>query len=71
MNVVGEFWRLERVKRETGLCTSTIYEMMSAGTFPKNFELTKQARAWLSTEVEAWKTARLAAARGQTTAEAA
>lgn len=53
-----EFWRIERVKRETGLGTSTIYEAMAAGTFPQNFPISKQARAWASYEVEAWKRAK-------------
>lgn len=65
---VGEFWRIERVKRETGLCVSTIYELMAAGEFPKNFALSRQARAWVSTEVENWKMRRLQEARGEAAA---
>ena len=56
-----QFWRLDRVRAETGLCTRAIYQGMSDGTFPKNFPISKQARAWLSDEIEAWKSARLAA----------
>src|SRR3954447_14354527 len=56
-----QFWRLNRVREETGLCTRSIYEGMAANTFPKNFAISKQARAWLSDEVETWKAARLAA----------
>lgn len=54
-----QFWRLERVKEETGLCTRSIYDGMKDGTFPKNFPISKQARAWLSDEVEAWKALKL------------
>jgi prophage regulatory protein len=57
-----QFWRLDRVKQETGLCTSSIYDGMADGTFPKNFPISKQSRAWLSDEIQAWKTAKLAAA---------
>ncbi len=56
-----QFWRIARVQAETGLCVSSIYEEMAAGRFPKNFAISKQARAWLSDEIETWKTARLAA----------
>lgn len=57
---VRQFWRIDRVKAETGLCTRSIYQGMANGTFPKNFPISKQARAWASDEVEAWKAARLA-----------
>ena len=57
-----QLWRLDRVREETGLCTSVIYEEMAAGTFPRNFPISKQARAWASDEVEAWKAAKLRAA---------
>ena len=57
----SEFWRLDRVRNETGLCVSSIYEGMRDGWFPKNFAVTKQARAWLASEVKAWKAQKLAA----------
>lgn len=57
-----EFWRIERVKSETGLCTSSIYEGMADGSFPQNFPISKKARAWVSDEVHAWKMAKLKAA---------
>ncbi|MBR1237658.1 AlpA family transcriptional regulator [Bradyrhizobium sp. AUGA SZCCT0182] len=61
MSSEKQFWRLARVREETGLCTRSIYDGMAAGSFPKNFPISKQARAWLSDEVKAWKAARLAA----------
>jgi len=61
MTEVGEFWRLPRVKAEVGLGTSSIYLLMAKGEFPRNFPLSRQARAWAAREVEAWKAARLAA----------
>lgn len=56
-----EFWRIDRVKAETGLCTSSIYAGMTAGTFPRNFPISTQARAWASDEIEAWKAEKFAA----------
>jgi prophage regulatory protein len=55
-----QFWRIDRVREETGLCTRVIYQMMAEGTFPKNFAISPQARAWASDEVDAWKATKLA-----------
>lgn len=57
-----QFWRIDRVKEETGLCASVIYDEMAKGTFPKNFPISKQARAWLSDDIQAWKVKTLKAA---------
>jgi prophage regulatory protein len=57
-----QFWRIARVQAETGLCASSIYEEMAAGTFPKNFAISKQSRAWLSDDVQEWKATKLKAA---------
>jgi prophage regulatory protein len=62
MSPQRQFWRINRVKEESGLCTSSIYDGMADGTFPKNFPISKQARAWLSDDIEKWKLERLAAA---------
>lgn len=53
--------RLAAVRQRTGLCTSSIYEGMKDGWFPKNFAISKQARAWDSDEIDAWIAARIAA----------
>ncbi|MGY4312868.1 helix-turn-helix transcriptional regulator [Bradyrhizobium sp. JR3.5] len=58
----NQFWRLERVQQETGLTRSAIYERMEAQTFPKNFKITERSVAWLSDEIQAWKSERLKAA---------
>jgi predicted DNA-binding transcriptional regulator AlpA len=60
MHPVGQFWRLDRVVAETGLCVRSIYEAMANGTFPRNFPISKQARAWASDEIEAWNAAKFA-----------
>lgn len=57
-----QFWRLKKVQEETGLSRSVIYDMMTDGKFPKSFLVTERCVAWLSTDVEAWKRARLKAA---------
>jgi len=53
--------RIESVRERTGLCTSSIYEGMKDGWFPKNFAISKQARAWDSDEIDEWIAARIAA----------
>jgi prophage regulatory protein len=58
----SQFWRLPRVQEETGLSRSAIYELMEAGTFPRNFPLTERRVAWVSAEIEQWKLERLKAA---------
>ena len=59
--------RLAAVRQRTGLCTSSIYEGMKDGWFPKNFAISKQARAWDSDEIDAWIKARIAARDSATT----
>jgi predicted DNA-binding transcriptional regulator AlpA len=49
----GGLLRLYRVVAETGLCVRSIYEVLANGTL--NFPISKQARAWASDEIEAWK----------------
>ena len=56
--------RLPAVKAATGLSRSTIYERISAGTFPKPIPLGDHAVGWLESEVGAWIQQRVTAARG-------
>jgi prophage regulatory protein len=51
------------VKAKTGLGISSIYALMRAGTFPKNFAITKQCRVWDEAEVDAWVKSRSEAGR--------
>jgi prophage regulatory protein len=55
--------RLSEVKAKTGLCTSVIYAGMREGSFPRNYPISKQARAWNEEEVDAWIKAKIDAAR--------
>lgn len=55
--------RLERIASvcdRTGLCVSAVYAEMAAGRFPKNFAISKQARAWDSSEIDQWIATRIA-----------
>jgi len=54
------FLRLKEVQRLTGLPRSTIYEMVNAGEFPRQFRISKRIAAWLASEIAAWQTAQLA-----------
>jgi prophage regulatory protein len=55
--------RRRQVEALTGLKRSTIYEHMSAGTFPKPIRLGLRSVGWLAHEVEGWIAARIADSR--------
>ncbi|ERS81606.1 hypothetical protein Q672_09860 [Marinobacter sp. EVN1] len=54
--------RLAETLRRTGLSRSTLYDLQTAGDFPKSIKLTRQGSAvgWLESEVNAWIEARVA-----------
>ena len=56
---LGEFWRLPRLKVETGLCKSKIYQDEKKGLFPRRIKIGRAA-VWSSAQVEAWKKAQAA-----------
>jgi prophage regulatory protein len=47
------------VERITGLSTSTIYEKIAAGAFPRPIRLGLRAVGWVEEEVQAWLERRL------------
>jgi prophage regulatory protein len=49
-----QFLRRPEVSRRTGLCRSSIYQQVEAGTFPQPVKLGLRAVAWVEDEVEAW-----------------
>ena len=53
--------RLPEVKGATGLPTSSIYDQISKGRFPRPFKLSENRVAWLEDDVAAWQAERLAA----------
>lgn len=55
------FIRLKEVRQRTGLSGSTLYRRIQEGTFPPGRSLGGRSRAWLSSEVQAWIDARIAA----------
>ncbi|MGM0584944.1 MAG: helix-turn-helix transcriptional regulator [Pseudomonadota bacterium] len=46
--------RRPAVLQATGLSTSTIYELMAAGDFPKPIRLSKRAVGWPESAVMEW-----------------
>ena len=56
-------WRLPRIKEETGLSRSAIYQRISKGTFPKQFNLGGRAVGWLEVEIRGWIKERLTESR--------
>ncbi|WP_167392105.1 helix-turn-helix transcriptional regulator [Mesorhizobium sophorae] len=49
------FLRRPDVQRLTGLSTSSMYEVMKAGTFPKPIRIGPKAVAWDADEVAEWQ----------------
>jgi prophage regulatory protein len=54
------FLRRPQVQDKTGLATSSLYDKMAAGEFPKPIKLGALAVAWDESEVDAWMAARIA-----------
>ena len=46
--------RLADVKRLTGLCKSSIYQMMKNGNFPRRIALGCRAVGWMACDIHAW-----------------
>jgi len=55
---VSDIQRLPIVRRRTGLGRSTIYRLMSNGTFPRAVQLTPRAVGWPKAAIDAWLEAR-------------
>lgn len=55
--------RLPNVKARTGLSRSTIYQRVSAGTFPPPVNLGARAVGWLESEVSDWIAAQIERSR--------
>jgi prophage regulatory protein len=52
--------RREAVEAKTGHSTSTIYEKMAAGEFPKPIKLGARAVGWLEEEIDSYISERVA-----------
>lgn len=46
--------RISEVRKITGLGRSTLYDMISAGCFPRQVRIGKRAVGWLEPEIETW-----------------
>lgn len=54
------FLRRAEVQRATGLPTSTLYDLMQRGQFPKPVPLSPGRVGWIESEVRTWQLARIA-----------
>lgn len=57
---VQNFLRRREVCERTGLKTSTLYEMMQDGRFPRPIRISKRLVVWPESEVAAWQAGRIA-----------
>ena len=57
--------RLPAVKSRTGLSRSTIYLLLSRGTFPKSVSLGERAIGFVESEVDDWIAQRIETSRMQ------
>jgi prophage regulatory protein len=57
-----QIYRRAKVKEVTGWSTSTLYDKIATGAFPKPVKLDPNGRAvgWLETEVAEWQAQRIA-----------
>lgn len=56
-----EFIRRAEVQKMCGIRTSTLYEMINKGEFPKPIKLSTRSVAWLKSDVIEWQKSRVAA----------
>jgi prophage regulatory protein len=55
------FLRLKAVLAKTGLASSSLYDFIEKGAFPKPVPLSQRRVAWLLDEVETWMETRISA----------
>ncbi|OOF11736.1 MULTISPECIES: AlpA family phage regulatory protein [Salinivibrio] len=56
-----KFLKLQQVMEKTSLCSSSIYNLMKEGDFPKNISVMGKRKAWLESDVEEWMLKKLQA----------
>ena len=61
MNIQEEFLRMRDIQQITALSKSTIYRLISEGTFPKQVRVGKRAVVWVRSDVSNWIDQRLSA----------
>lgn len=59
--------RMDAARTKTGLCASTIYDLISRGVFPKPFRLVPGGRAvgWFESDLDDWLAKRKLASEEQ------
>ncbi len=71
INVNFRLMRKAEVMRTVGLRESMLRRLEKEGKFPRRIPLTRHAIAWKSNEIEDWMRAKVAAARGGQSEQAA
>ena len=46
--------RMSEVRARTGLCKSTIYNLIKAQDFPKPIALSRRAKGWKEADIDQW-----------------
>jgi prophage regulatory protein len=59
MTINNPLLRIKQVQYQTGLARSTIYKLMAEGDFPQPVKITQKSSAWVTSEVEDWRQARM------------
>lgn len=54
----GRFLRIDDVIATTGLSRPTIYRLVRAGDFPRQYQLTRRCVGWWESDVDQWLTQR-------------
>ena len=54
METIEKIIRLPDVRAMTGLCRTSIYNMMKNNIFPKQFKITSRSVGWKESEVQQW-----------------
>lgn len=57
------FIRMREVIKKTGLCKSSIYDLINKKDFPQPIHLSARSVAFIESEVEAWMADRISASR--------
>lgn len=58
-NLIGEFWRIDRVMLECGIGKSFLYDHERQGKFPRRIKVGR-ASVWNSSDITQWKRDKLA-----------
>ncbi|EIO3705125.1 AlpA family phage regulatory protein [Vibrio parahaemolyticus] len=54
-----KFLKLQQVIEKTSLCSSSIYNLINAGEFPKSVTVMGKRKAWLESDVEEWMVSKM------------